>query len=212
MTVILILALASLREPIQEPPAKNPPVQQDDKKAAPKQEEKKPEEKKDPYQDAIKDMSKKDGVVSVFNKDETYYFQVPQNILGRDFLWTTELKQTPSGMYSGTMTASSVVRFEQRGEKVLVRTIDYSVRATEGEEIKFGVEQSNVNPIIKTFSVKAKSPDGGLLIDVGSWFKGDIPDFSVKQALGGVMIDGERSFINKVKVFPTNVNVEVTQT
>ncbi|MBS1716052.1 MAG: zinc-dependent metalloprotease [Armatimonadetes bacterium] len=177
-----------------------------------KPEEKKPEEKKDPYQDAIKDFTKKEGVFTVFKKDETYLIQIPKNLLGRDFRWTTELKKTPSGLYNGTAVTEGVVRFEERGDKVLLRTVDYSVKATDGDEIKVAVEQSNVNPIIKSFPAKAKAPDGSPLVDVTSFFKGDIAEFSAKGLLGGSMVDSDRSFIEGIKVFPLNLNVEVTQT
>ena len=126
--------------------------------------------------------------------------------------FVTELKSTPAGMYNGSFVTNGVVRFELRGEKLFMRSIDYSVRASEGDEIKVAVAQSNVDPIIKAFPVKAKSPNGSPLIDVGGFYKGDIPEFSAKGALGGSMIDSERSYLNGVRVFPGNVNVEVTQT
>ncbi len=157
-------------------------------------------------------MAKKEGVFTVFSKGESYLFQVPKKLLGRDFLWTTELKETPTGMYNGTFIGSGVVRFELHEDKLFLRSIDYSVRATEGSEIKVAVEQSNVNPIIKSFPIKATAPDGSPLIDVASYFKGDIPEFSVKSRLGGSMIDSDRSYFNSIKVFPRNVNIEVTQT
>jgi len=185
---------------------------QDKKPDEKKQEEKKPEEKKDTYQDAIKDFTKKEGVVTVFQKDESVLLQLSKDVLGRDFLWTTELKATPSGLYSGTMAASGVVRFEVRGEKVLVRSVSHRTLATEGDEIKLAVAGSNIDPIIKAFTIKAKAPDGSPLIDVASYFKGDIAEFSAKGALGGAMIDAERSFVDSVKVFTGNFNVQVTQT
>lgn len=214
MTPSLLLALSALGHSslLQSPDALALATLRQDKAVAQKQEEKKQEEKKDPYQEAIKDFAKKDGVFTVFQKDDTVLLQIPKSMMGRDFLWTTELKETPSGMYNGTFAGNGVVRFEMRGEKVLVRTIDYSVRATEGDEIKVAVDQSNVNPIMKTFTPKAKAPDGSPLLDVTSFFKGDIPEFSVKGMLGGAMVDGERSFIDNVKVFPQNLNVQITQT
>lgn len=214
MNACLYLALSALGNATLLSPSDVPALLalHQEKPVAPKQEEKKPEEKKDPYQEAIKDYSKKEGVVTVFQKDESYLLQIPKNLLGRDFLWSTELKQTPTGMYNGSFRGSDVVRFEVRGEKVFMRMIDYTVRATAGDEIKVAVEQSNINPIVKAFTVKAKAPDGSPLLDVGGFFKGDIPEFSVKGMLGGSMVDTERSYIDSIKVFPENVNIQVTQT
>ncbi|MBS1723625.1 MAG: zinc-dependent metalloprotease [Armatimonadetes bacterium] len=177
-----------------------------------KAEDKKQEEKKDPYQDAIKDYKKSEGVFTVFQKDDSYLFQIPTNLIGRDFLWTTELKKTPTGMFNGSPVGEGMVRFELRGDRLLLRSVGVNVVATDGEEIKRAVDFSNVDPIIKSFPVKAKAPDGAPLIDVSSYFKGDIAEFSAKGSLGGAMIDPERSYIESVKAFPLNVNVEVTQT
>ena len=214
MNASLLLALSAIGNFALYSPSDGPNLLalHQEKQVPAKADDKKQDEKKDPYQDAIKDFTKKDGVVTLFQKDDNFLVQIPKAMLGRDFLWSTELKETPTGMYSGSFRSSDVVRFEVRGEKVFMRMIDYTVRATDGDEIKYGIEQSNINPIIKAFPVKAKAPDGSPLIDVGSFFKGDIPEFSVKGMLGGSMIDPERSYINSIKVFPENINVLVTQT
>lgn len=166
----------------------------------------------DSYAKAIKDHTAQDGVFKVWRNKESILYEIPTGMLGRDFLWVTELKKTPAGMYNGSSVAEQVVRWEVRDEKVLLRIISYRVRATEGGAIQAAVEQSNVAPIIRAFDIKARTKSGDPVIDVGQFYKSDIPEFSIRSAVAGQMLDGNRTFLDRVAVFPTNINIEVTQT
>ncbi len=168
--------------------------------------------KEESFDTATKDFEKQEGVVNTFRKGETLLWEIPKKMLGRDFLWMIELKGTPAGGYNGSTAAGDLIRFEQRGDKILVRSIDYSVRASEGKEIKLGVQQSNIQPIITTFDIKSKSKGGGLLVDVSRLFKSELPELRYGPSVGGSAMDPNRSFLEKVSDFPDNVNVEVTAT
>lgn len=161
---------------------------------------------------AVKDYDKKSGVVDAYLKGETILFAVPKKKIGRDFLWYIELKRTPAGSYSGTEVGSGVVRFEQRGDKILLRQITYNVVANAPGAIKVAVEQSNVMPIVSVFDIKATSTDGTILLDVSRLFRNGLPEIPLAGALGGAAFDPSRTFIDKVTAFPDNVNVEVTAT
>ncbi|HMS53892.1 MAG TPA: zinc-dependent metalloprotease [Fimbriimonadaceae bacterium] len=175
------------------------------------QEPKKAED--DPYTKAIKDYTAQDGVFKVWRNKESVMFEIPKPTMSRDFLWVTELKQTPRGMYNGTAVAENVVRWEERDEKVLLRLIDYTVVATGLDAaIQSAVKQSTVSPIIRSFDIKARSKDGAALIDVSSYYKSDIPEFSVRGAVSGQAMDSSRTFIEKIAVFPNNVNIEILAT
>ncbi len=207
-----LLALLAVNSPLAGKADAGP---QDPQKpgAVQKPDEKKPEPKhEDAYEKAVKDHSKKDGVFRVWRNKESVLYDVPRPMLGRDFLWITEIKQTPHGGYNGTAVVDRVVRWEELGDKVLLRTVNYRVRATDGQAIKVAVEQSNVAPIVQAFDVKAKAPDGALLIDVGRFVKSDIAEFTVKGELGAQMLDSSRTFLDSVLAFPTNVNVTVLMT
>ncbi|MER3466599.1 MAG: hypothetical protein C4340_05660, partial [Armatimonadota bacterium] len=75
-------------------------------------------------------------------------------------LWVTEVKKTPVGGYGGTAAGDRVVRWEIRGDKVLLRTITYTIRASRGERIQLAVEASSVAPIAESFKIEARSPSG----------------------------------------------------
>ena len=166
----------------------------------------------DAYTKAIKDHTGQDGVFKVWRNKDAVMYEIPTPMLGRDFLWVTELKKTPTGMFNGTGVSERVVRWDVREDKVLLRLVSYQVRATNGGAIAQAVEQSNVMPIIRAFDIKARSKSGAPLIDVGQFYKGDIPEFSVRGAVSGSQLDPSRTFFERIVAFPNNINIEVMQT
>ena len=50
------------------------------------------------------------------------------------------------------------------------------------------------------------------MIDVTSAFTSDLPEFSAKGRLRASGIDARRTFIEKVKAFPTNIEAKVIMT
>jgi len=163
------------------------------------------------YKDTIKDFKRSDGVVSLFQKEDTTYIQLPKRLLGRDFLWSAEMKETPSGMYSGTTVGRLVIRFEEKGNKILLRTMDYSKRSTADADMAVSLQASNIAPIIEVFPIKARAEDGSPLIDVSRFITSDPPEINIGRALGG-SVDSSRSMVEKINVFAENLNIYVTMT
>lgn len=180
--------------------------------AAPAQKTEAPKPEEDAYTKAIKDYTASEGVFKVWRQKEALMYEIPKSLLGRDFLWITELKKTPAGMYNGTAVGSEAVAWEEREDKILLRLKRYRNIATEGAEIQQGVVDSNVAPIIRVFDIKARNKNGDPLIDVGGYLKSDIAEFSVRGSLAGITQDSSRSFLEHVGVFPNNINVEVLAT
>lgn len=166
----------------------------------------------DAYTKAVKDFKAEDGMFKVWRKDETVMFEIPADMIGREFLMSGELKQTPNGGYSGSEAFSRVISFQVRGDKILMRDMNYRVRADEKTPIGTGVAISNVKPIITTFDVKGKGPKGTVLIDVTRMMKSDTPEFSFRGAMGGGAMDPSRTFLERVLVYPDNINYEVLAT
>jgi hypothetical protein len=70
----------------------------------------------------------------------------------------------------------------------------------------------NTGTIMMAFPVEAFAADGSPVIDPVKFFTGDINEIPVKKILGGQSIDPARTFFDKARVFPINLNVEATQT
>lgn len=165
------------------------------------------------YEDVVtSEFTTHEGMFKVHRKDDRLLFEIPQSVLGRDMLWVTEIKKTPVGGYGGTAAGDRVVRWEVRGDKVLLRTVTYTIRASKGERIQLAVEASSVSPIAEAFNIEVKSPSGDPVIDVSRFFVSDPAEFSVRSQLGVGAVDTNRSFLDNVYVFPNNVNVTSTLT
>ena len=164
------------------------------------------------YATVTKDFEKKEGVFKVWTKGETILFEIPTEMLGREFFWYSELRQAPTGSFSGSGANEKVIRWEQRGDKVLLRTIDYSTRARDGGGALVSVLQSNFSPIAAAFDVKARAENGAPVIDATKLYKTDIPEFGARGAMGRGQLDVDRTFLEKVSVFPENVNVQTLVT
>src|SRR5207248_661364 len=73
-------------------------------------EEKKPEPIK-PYNKVItKEAKSERGVFAVHRVEEKFYFEIPTNEFGKEFLWVTQIERTQAGFgYGGTPVGSRVV-------------------------------------------------------------------------------------------------------
>ncbi len=150
------------------------------------------------------------GVFKVHRIDDKVLFEIPEVLIGREFLMQTELAELPVNQsYPGEGTGVKVVRFTRRNNKLYLRNCDFSVRALGDDATKLGVQLSTLEPIIMAFDVQTegKSEDGKktAVIDVTSMYTSDPPDFTVKSAVGGMSVDGSRSYIDRVKAFPENI-------
>lgn len=161
-----------------------------------------------PYEEVVtKDAVTQDGVFKVHRIEERILWEIPANLLGREFLWQTEVAQlaTGTGGFPGTPAGVQVVRFERRGDKIYMRMVDHSMRAMSDDEMKVGVAANTVEPIIGVYTVLAEGKDKSAVIDTTSLFISDPQDFSVRGVVGGAGVDPSRSYIDRVKAFPENI-------
>lgn len=162
-----------------------------------------------PYADVVKGAKSDPGIFTVHRIDDRILFEIPKAQLGREMLVNIELQGTVSefGYYGGQALNHRVVRWTRRGNSIQIRQPNYDVRSEGQGAIVRAVEAANVEPIVATFPVEAEGPDGSAVIDVTRFFTGDITGFAVKDALGGGMLDPARTFVDRAKAFPQNVEV-----
>lgn len=167
-----------------------------------------------PYDEIITDKARTQvGLFRVHQLDDKWFFELPPDSLDEDLLWVTQISETTVGnSYAGMPAGNRVVRWEKRGDRILLRDVRYDIRAEENDPIALAVKKSNLAPIIKAFAVRAYGKDQAAVIDVTELFTKDIPEFSAKRALDAGNLDSERTFIDSLKVFPINVNVHVLAT
>ena len=167
-----------------------------------------------PYAQVITKDAKTDaGVFDVHKVRDTYYYEIPKAMFGKEFLWVTQIAKTAPGVgFGGTGVADRVVKWERRDNRVLLLNVDYRIVADQSLPIAKAVEAANNDTIIMSFNVEANGKDDSAVIDVTRLFTTDVPEFSARGAVRGRGMDNGRSFINRIKSFPENIETESTIT
>jgi hypothetical protein len=167
-----------------------------------------------PYKDVITAKAKTDsGLVIVHNVNETYYYEVPFAVLEKEMLLTSRVAHTADKIgYGGELQAESVVRWQRRGDKILLRRVSYTNVAADSLPISEAVRNSNFEPVIAAFDVAAYNTDSSAaVIDVTPMFAKDVPLLGLsrqrREQFKVSRLDEARSFVTSAKSFPTNVEV-----
>src|SRR6476620_11152755 len=153
------------------------------------------------------------GLIVVHFQDDKYYLEIPNSLMNKDFLTVTRyVRMTPgAGVYGGEQANENVLRFEKGPEnKVFLRTVLNVVASPDSTKpIYQAVRNSNVDPIVAAFDIKAFNRDTtGVVIDVTDFFKGDNQVVSLsantKRQFGLASIASDRSYIETIRSFNDN--------
>jgi hypothetical protein len=161
------------------------------------------------------------GLIVVHFQDDKYYFEIPNDLMGKDFLTVTRyVRTTPgAGKHGGEQANENVLRFERGPEnKVFLRTVLNMIASPDSTKpIYQAVRNSNVDPIAASFDIKAFNRDtSGVVIDVTDFFKGDNiivslpPVFKRQFSLSGLASD--RSYIETIRSFNDNTEIRTVKT
>src|SRR5690242_2157621 len=167
-----------------------------------------------PYDRVItKDAKSSKGLFTVHQVKERYYYEIPKKELGKELLWNSQIAKTALGTgYGGGQYVNKVVRWELKGNRVLLLDVNFGMVARPDDPIAMAVRNANNDAIISSFNVAAFSKDGDPVIEVGRLFTSDTAELSARQRLGATGIDATRSFMEHIHAFPDNVEAEVTMT
>jgi hypothetical protein len=160
------------------------------------------------YDDLItKEFQTQAGVFAVHRHEGKVYFEIPQEALGRLFLWYAEVAQGPGGSsWGGAAIGEAVVKFERRGNKIYMWKLRFAKRSRD-RVIQRAVEAAGTDTIIAAFPVEAEGKDRSAVINVSDVMVQGFPELALTQASGGnnATIDTSRSFLTEIKAFPTNI-------
>ncbi|MGH7524632.1 MAG: zinc-dependent metalloprotease [Gemmatimonadales bacterium] len=168
-----------------------------------------------PYGQVIRgaDLHTRVGLFKTHMIGDSLFYEIPRNEFGRDMLLTTEIEKTPEGMgYGGQMIGSHLVRWEERGRRVLLRGIESGLIASDTTNpVRFAVEAASYAPIIAAFPIAAYGPDSAAVINVTALYKHPPTELSVTSRYRGT-IDQNRTFLASVAPYPTNIEVRTDLT
>jgi hypothetical protein len=166
-----------------------------------------------PYKEIVTAEARSDkGLFTVHQIDEKIYFEIPAALLGKDMLWQTEIAETGLGAgYGGRAVGNKVIQWTRRHNTIYLRGISYAMRGDGKTAIQRAVNATNVSPILAAFQVEAEGPDKAVVIDATRLYAGDAGPVPAGPAMGGAA-DPSRSFIDRIKSFPLNIEGRATVT
>ena len=173
-----------------------------------------------PYAKVItKEAVSDEGVFTVHQIDEKYFYEIPVNQFEKDMLWVSRIAQIQSGLGGGFVNAGSktneqVVHWVRFADKILLKSKSFVNVADSTKAISNSVRVNNYEPTLRAFDIKAFNADStAVVIDVTKFFTSDIPAISglssrLRKTYKVKRLDAARSFINSIKSFPENVEVK----
>ncbi|WP_220494843.1 zinc-dependent metalloprotease [Lacibacter sediminis] len=182
-----------------------------------------------PYKEVITDKAKTDeGLFKVHMVDDKWYFELPDSLLNRDILVVTRISKSAAGLsngfsgYAGDIVNNNVIRFEKGpNNRVFLRRVSFDQRGTDENGMYKAVVNSNIQPIMQTFSVSAFGRDSvtntrSTVIDMTEFVAGDndVLFFSTgsKSSLQLGAVQADKSYINTIKSYPINIEVKTVKT
>ncbi|MFB9862291.1 zinc-dependent metalloprotease [Rufibacter immobilis] len=170
-----------------------------------------------------KDAKSDPGLFTIHKVGEKYFYEIPDTLLQRDFLWITRFAELPAGLGGGYVNAGSSVNeqmvvWQRVDNKLLLRTKSYSATAADSLPISLSVKANNYQPTLYAFDIAALSRDSsGYVIDVTKFFLSDVKAISglsanLRRDYKVNRLDESRSFIASAKSFPMNIEVRQEMT
>src|SRR6202012_2640362 len=102
------------------------------------------------------------GLVITHRIGEKVYFELPRSIMGSDLLLMNSLAQASAAQdsqYGGDWFGQHVIRWEQVGHRVLLRSVSYTVVADSGVPVARAVQQSTFAPVIASMAIETFGKD-----------------------------------------------------
>ncbi len=172
-----------------------------------------------PYNKVITKKAKTDeGLFAVHKVDDKYFYEIPDSLFNREMLMVTRIAKTASGIgFGGGKQNTQVLRWEKRDKKVLLRVVSHQVFAADSLPVHEAVVNSNFEPVLYNFPIKAFSKDStSTVIDVSPLFTKDVKALgfpqSRRQQYRITRLDDSKSFIESVKSYPLNVEARHVKT
>ena len=182
---------------------------------------KKPEKKETEYEKLVKKGGvTTEGLFLVRHIEDKYYFEIPDELLGRLLLCVTRFTAVPQGLgkFAGEEANECAVYLERRDTtQIIMREYVQSHLSDPADQITRTLTQSTVDPMVMSFKIIGRNPEKtASLVEVTGLLKGDNSVASIQSSLKTSMkiggLQNDRTFIDTLKVFPQNIEVVTTRT
>ncbi len=165
-----------------------------------------------------KDAITDEGLFKVHKVGEKYFFEIPNDHLGKDMLLVSRIAKLPANLgggyiNAGSKTAERLIAWERFDTKILLKERSYNSVADEELPISISVKSNNYEPTLFAFDIAAFNKDSSaVVVDVTKFYSSDVKAISglpgrLRSTYKVRNLDGSRSFINTMKSFPQNIEV-----
>lgn len=160
------------------------------------------------------------GLFDVHQINQDYFYEIPDSLFNKEMLMVSRISKTASGIgFGGGKINTQVLRWEKKNKKVLVRVVSHNVIAADSLPVHEAVVNSNFEPILYAFDIKAVKKDSlnpATVISVNTLFEKDVkalgmPDFYRKRYKVS-RLDAEKSYIESLKSYPLNLEARHVKT
>lgn len=149
------------------------------------------------------------GLFTTHQIGDTLLFEIPRREMGLDMLLVGRFARASGGStFGGDEFTERVLRWDRQGNRVLLRSVTFELAADSTLPIYTAISQASYPPVIAAFKIEAFGPDSSAVIDVTPLYTTNVPEFVASRG----SFDDKRSFIESVSSFPTNIEIEATQT
>ena len=169
------------------------------------------------YNDFIKGAVTKDGLFKIHTIKEKIYFEIPNEVLGKDLLIVNKISSVPAqinnaGINKGINYENKLIRFykDVKNNKVWAKTFDPKISVNQKDNIALSVRDNYVESIIEGFEIKTYGKDSAVVVQVNNVFNGTSKSFNnLFDNIGmGGSVRTKDSYIEEVKSFPQNVIIK----
>ncbi|MBA6315133.1 zinc-dependent metalloprotease [Cellulophaga baltica] len=173
------------------------------------------------YEKVITKEAKTDkGLFDVHEVDSKFFYEIPDSLFNKEMLMVSRISKTANGLgFGGGKINTQVLRWEKNDKKVLLRVVSYDVIAADSLPVHEAVVNSNFEPVLYAFDIKALKKDSinpATVIEVGDLFEKDVnalgmPDI-YKKRFKVSRLDNDRSYVESVKSYPLNIEARHVKT
>jgi hypothetical protein len=189
---------------------------------------KKPDTKIKPYKDVItaKAITSK-GIFTVHKIDDHFFFEIPDSMLNTELLLVSRISKGSAGQrilggmlgYAGDEIGQSTLQFTKGpNNKLFWKRISFLERSNDTTQngMYRSVLNSNLQPIVASFEIKAFGPDSSVVVDVTDYLNSDnnllfFPP-TMKQMFGISALQPDKSYISDIVSFPNNLEIKTIKT
>lgn len=176
-----------------------------------------------PYDEVITDEAQSDsGLFTVHKLDNEYFYEIPDSLFGKEMLMVTRIAKTATGLgFGGGKQNTSVLRWDVKDKKVLLRVVSHQIVAADSLPISEAVANSNFEPILYAFDIAAYHKDTiantrNTVVNVTDLFTKDVKPLGLPQrrrkGYKVTKLDANRSYIDTIRSYPNNIEVRSVKT